>query len=202
MPDVPGPRLSTVSIARRRLAGLLLLFVQAAGMNACAGIPGLRPAGGPDAGLPGAPAASAEGRLPLIAADLLSAANRARAREALPPLHPDAALDRAAQQYARELAQRGVLSHTSPTPGLETMTRRIEAAGGTWTHAAENLARLGGPGSEAGRHIVDLWMTSAPHRANVMSRTYTHAGSGVARGARGEWVAVQLYVRPARAGRE
>jgi uncharacterized protein YkwD len=141
-------------------------------------------------------AATADGELAEVAGELLTAANRVRVAQGLRPLVPDAALNRAAMAYAQELAARGVLDHTSPTPGLETMTRRIEAAGGSWLRAGENLAQLGGPANGAGRHIVDLWMTSPPHRSNLLERAYTHAGSGVARGRRSEWVAVQLYVLP------
>jgi uncharacterized protein YkwD len=142
------------------------------------------------------PSGTMDAELATIAADLLVAANRARAAAGLRPLAPDAALNRAAMAYAAELATRGVLDHTSTMPGRETMTRRIEAAGGTWRQAGENLARLGGPAADAGPHIVDLWLVSPAHRTNLLERVYTHAGSGAARGARGDWVAVQLYVLP------
>jgi uncharacterized protein YkwD len=177
-------------------------FVASALLLACAAlacVPVLLPPA--DGNAADVSAGTADGVLAEVAGDLLTAANRARASHGLRPLVPDAALNRAAMAYAQELAAREVLDHTSPTPGLETMTRRIEAAGGTWLRAGENLAQLGGPANEAGRHIVDLWMTSPPHRSNLLERAYTHAGSGVAVGRRSEWVAVQLYVLPRSVGK-
>jgi uncharacterized protein YkwD len=171
-------------------AGLALQVLAAAAM-ACAPLPPVTQ----DEGVASA-SAGGDPVLAGIARDLLAAANQARSAEGLSALQPDAALDRAAAEYAQELAERGVLDHRSRTPGRETLTRRIEAAGGTWYQAGENLARLGGPGAEAGHHIVQLWLVSPAHRRNLMNRTYTHAGSGVAIASRGEWVAVQLYVLP------
>jgi uncharacterized protein YkwD len=175
-------------VGRSRGSALLVL---ALAVIACAPLPAVIP--------PAAEALPSVGSDPVlagIARDLLAAANRARAVEGLSPLQPDPALDRAAAEHAQELAGRGVLDHRSRTPGRETLTRRIEAAGGTWFQAGENLARLGGPGAEAGHHIVQLWLASPAHRRNLMDRTYTHAGSGIAIASRGEWVAVQLYVLP------
>jgi uncharacterized protein YkwD len=145
---------------------------------------------------------TADGTLAAIAADLHRAANRVRADSGLVVLRADPALNRAAMKYAHELASRGVLDHRSSTPRLETLTKRIEAAGGTWREAGENLARLGGPADRAGGYIVELWMTSESHRRNLMNPRYTHVGSGAARATRREWVTVQVYVVPRSVPRE
>jgi uncharacterized protein YkwD len=139
---------------------------------------------------------TSDGTLAAIAAGLQRAANQMRADSGLVGLRADPALNRAAMKYAQELAWRGVLDHRSATPRLETLTKRIEASGGTWLEAGENLARLGGPAERAGGYIVELWMTSPSHRRNLMNPRYTHVGSGAARATRREWVTVQVYVVP------
>jgi uncharacterized protein YkwD len=131
-----------------------------------------------------------------VAAALLDEANRARRAAGLPMLRADAALNRAAMHYAGELAVRRVLDHHSPTAGLETMTRRIEAAGGSWRRAAENLARFTGTADEVAAEIIGLWLGSPSHRGNLLDRGFTHSGAGVARDRRGEWFIVQLYTLP------
>jgi uncharacterized protein YkwD len=135
---------------------------------------------------------------PSISDRLLVEVNRARQRVGSPPLLAAEALDRVAHDYAAELARRGALDHVSPTPGLESMGKRIEAGGVSWRRAAENLGRRTGPAGDVAANIVAGWLASPGHAANMLEPAYTSAGTGVARDPAGMWFVVQLYVRPVR----
>lgn len=141
-----------------------------------------------------APPTSAE--LAAVARDVIRRANAVRADVKAPALREAPALTAAAQDYAHELAALQRLEHTSPTPGRTTMTQRIEAAGGTWQRAAENLASTSDVMVDVPRIVIELWLTSAGHRRNLLDPAYTTTGVGVARDRRGFWYVVQLYVLP------
>lgn len=131
-----------------------------------------------------------------VARNVFEAVNAERRRHGLAPLEQDAALQRAAREHSEELARRGTLDHNSTDPQRRTMTMRIEAAGGTWTRAAENLANTSGAASEVPQRVVQMWLGSEGHRANMLSSAYTHTGVGIALDSRGAWYITQLYVLP------
>ncbi|HEX6307247.1 MAG TPA: CAP domain-containing protein [Longimicrobiales bacterium] len=127
---------------------------------------------------------------------VVAAVNGARHARGIAQLVEDGALNRAARGHAEELAARGTLDHNSTDPRLRTMTMRIEAAGGTWVRAAENLASTSGAASDVPVRTVRLWLDSEGHRRNMLSPAYTHTGVGVAVDRRGIWYVTQLYVLP------
>jgi|GEM_PF-637822 len=109
--------------------------------------------------------------------------NEQRGAHGLSPLSESAKLDRAADDYAADMVAREFFDHVSPGGG--TMLDRIKAAGwvpnGSWS-AGENIAW--GSGSLATpASIVDGWMHSAGHRANILTGAYTQIGIGIADGA-------------------
>lgn len=134
-------------------------------------------------------------------ARLLDTINRARAegrrcgREAFAataPLTRSAALDEAAQRHAEDLARRGELSHDGfdgSTPG-----RRATRAGYAWAYVAENVAR----GQSTAEQVVETWLASPGHCANLMNPRATETGIGIAEDADGRWGAywVQVYALP------
>jgi uncharacterized protein YkwD len=132
-----------------------------------------------------------------IARGLLAEANRARQGQGLRALTADTALDNIAMAYAAELARRRTLSHESSTPGLETLTRRIDAHAIRWQRSGENLASMSGLSTIVAPKSIELWLNSTGHRANLLNAQFTHGGSGVARDQYGVWYVVQVYVLPA-----
>jgi uncharacterized protein YkwD len=109
--------------------------------------------------------------------------NAQRADHGLKAFTESATLDRAADGYAADMVKRRFFDHVSPGGG--TMMDRIKAAGwvpsGSWS-AGENIAW--GSGSLATpASIVDGWMHSAGHRANILAGGFTQIGIGIAAGA-------------------
>jgi uncharacterized protein YkwD len=138
--------------------------------------------------------------LTAVARDLIAEVNRTRNAQGVAALSEDAALNRAAREHSEELAARRTLDHSSTNPDRRTMTMRIEAAGGSWLQAAENLAGMSGPASRIPTQAVQMWLGSDGHRRNMLSASYTHTGVGIAADRYGAWYITQLYVlpRPAR----
>ena len=104
--------------------------------------------------------------------------NAERGRRDLRPLRSDAALARAARRHARDMAERDYFAHESPDG--TGPHRRIVRAGYrrprlTGENLAEGEAEAGAPSS-----IVDGWMHSPGHRANILRRGFTEIGIGIA----------------------
>lgn len=145
---------------------------------------------------PPAPAPPPGATMSAVAGNVIAEINRIRRSNGLDALVEDAALNHAAREHSKEMASRARLDHESNDPALRTLTMRIEAAGGTWMQAAENLAQVFGASSSVPDRTATMWLESDGHRRNMLSPQYTHTGAGVATDSRGYWYITQLYVLP------
>ncbi|MBT1098276.1 CAP domain-containing protein [Streptomyces sp. Tu102] len=118
----------------------------------------------------------APGDLPLTAAEVVDLTNRERARAGLRPLAADPALTTAAQSYSADMAARAFYSHTSPE-GTQPWDRAA-AAGSRMRAIGENIAC----GQRSPAEVVEGWMNSPGHRANILKRDFSHIGIGFAGG--------------------
>lgn len=106
--------------------------------------------------------------------------NRERAKHGLHKVHVRGELDGAAEYHSANMQATDCFDHTCP--GEPALTGRYEKSdylpcGCSWG-AAENIA-WGPRGKGSPRSIVDAWMGSAEHRANILSGSYTDVGVGV-----------------------
>jgi uncharacterized protein YkwD len=113
---------------------------------------------------PGSPGSSATG-------DMVQAVNQDRGAAGLGGLAWDDQLGQLAQGHANDLAASGSLWH-SDLGGMLAMPWM-----GAWSSLGENLAQAG-PGANAWG-IEDMWMASAPHRANILNGGFDRIGVGV-----------------------
>ncbi|MEV7731309.1 CAP domain-containing protein [Streptomyces sp. NPDC088921] len=116
------------------------------------------------------------GGLTRTADEVVGLTNRERARAGLPPLGVDPLLARAAQAYSTDMAVRAFYSHTSPE-GTQPWDRAA-AAGSTRRSIGENIAC----GQRSAAEVVEGWMNSPGHRANILKPGFTHIGIGFAGG--------------------
>jgi len=86
------------------------------------------------------------------------------------------ALKEAAEHKARDMAAKGYFSHVGPD-GKEPWVWLTEA-GYAYGTAGENLAVRFNESAD----VVEAWMASPSHRANIVKPTYTEIGVGVAEG--------------------
>jgi uncharacterized protein YkwD len=125
---------------------------------------------------------------------MLAAVNAVREKNGLPPLDPDARLDRAAQGHAEDMLARSFYSHASPD-GISPMVRVLRA-GYLSRRVGENIAE----GEFTVDEVMDGWMKSAGHRENILDGAFTHVGVGLAVGRfedRLHLLWVQDFARPA-----
>lgn len=99
--------------------------------------------------------------------------NAERAKEGLAPLKIDSALTKSAQLKSQDMKDNNYFSHTSPTYG--SPFDQMKSLGINYKSAAENIAM----GQRSAEEVVQGWMNSAGHRANIMNGSYTHIGVGL-----------------------
>ncbi len=114
-----------------------------------------------------------------VGARVLELVNVARARArrcggesfaAAAPLARDRALERIALAYAQDMARYAFMDHTGRDGS--SPQQRISRAGYAWVEAGENLAR-GVMNADA---VVEGWLGSPEHCANLMRPAYTRMG--------------------------
>ncbi len=132
-------------------------------------------------------AANAQSQSSVAEQYLFSAANAERVQRGLPALHWDAALYRAAQGHAQEMAARASISHQYP--GEPELADRGRRAGARFSEIAENVAE-----APTAVRIHDAWMNSAGHRANLLDAHVDSVGISVLR-RDGQLYAVQDFGR-------
>lgn len=117
---------------------------------------------------------------------------RANVRQALTL---DTKLSEAAQRKANDMVQKDYWSHTSPS-GQQPWQFIIDS-GYQYRAAGENLAY----GFTSANSVLNGWMKSQEHRANLLDSTYTQVGFGVAQardfqGKGSQVVVVAMYGLP------
>jgi uncharacterized protein YkwD len=133
--------------------------------------------------------------------------NEARRRHALPPLTDDSALQATAREHCDDMIKRHYFSHTSPEG--QTLGDRLKheepAVVRTMVRAGENIymsSKLDSSDTPTiARLIVDGWMTSPGHRANILNDKFTHLGVAVAVAGQ-EIMAAQNFAEEKSQGRE
>jgi len=118
--------------------------------------------------------------------------NRERTRANLTPLRRSAELSRAAELQAEQMASAEKLTHEVPGARYPTLASRLKLVGYPYRSSGENVAE----GYTSGAALMASWMTSPPHRANILSAKYTETGVGMARSKNGRVYSVQVFGRP------
>lgn len=114
--------------------------------------------------------------------------NQKRAQAGLKPLAHNWELSRVARFKSTDMRDRGYFSHTSPTYGSPfTM---IKSFGISYRAAGENIAM----GQSTPQDVVDAWMKSPGHRANILSTQFTEIGVGYAYGGTGRHYWTQMFI--------
>ncbi|RKN06741.1 CAP domain-containing protein [Streptomyces radicis] len=111
---------------------------------------------------------------------VLALVNEERANAGCRPLTLDAALTNLAIAHSRDMAERGYFDHTDPdgrTPWDRAAAAGVSHLGG------ENIAR----GQPDARAVMDAWMASEGHRANILNCDYTTLGVGAHFADGGPW---------------
>ncbi len=132
-------------------------------------------------GMHGAPSAGLTWEKSFLSADVLpsvlvSLTNSTRQEEHLPALSVNPRLTEAAAMKAEDMALKGYFSHVSPEG--RSPWYWLDTAGYDYLRAGENLA----VDFVDTKDVVDAWMQSPSHRANILKQSYTEIGTATATG--------------------
>ncbi|MFE9880742.1 sigma-70 family RNA polymerase sigma factor [Streptomyces sp. NPDC005784] len=111
--------------------------------------------------------------------------NKERAAAGCGPLTEDTQLEEAARAHSDDMAARDFFDHTNPG-------QRITAAGYRWSTYGENIAM----GQQTPQAVMDSWMNSPGHRANILNRSFKNIGVGVHKGSGGPWWTQDFGAKP------
>ncbi|EON70145.1 SafA/ExsA family spore coat assembly protein [Lysinibacillus sphaericus] len=104
--------------------------------------------------------------------EVVKLVNAERAKAGLSALKEDWELSRVAKYKSQDMHDKKYFDHTSPTYGTPfTMMKNF---GISYKSAGENIAK----GQRSAAEVVKAWMNSEGHRANIMSKNFTHIGVG------------------------
>ncbi len=122
-----------------------------------------------------------------MTSQVVNLVNSERAAQGLTALQKDSRLAALAQQKAEDMAKNQYFSHTSPTYG--SAFDMLKAAGYSYKTAGENIAM----GQKSAASVMDGWMHSSGHRANILHTSYEKIGVGYAVSADGMPYWVQIF---------
>ncbi|HYW18343.1 MAG TPA: CAP domain-containing protein [Nodularia sp. (in: cyanobacteria)] len=105
---------------------------------------------------------------------VLDLVNQYRAQNNRQSLTLSQKLDQGADKYANRMATGDFFAHNDPNGS--TAFTRITAEGYNYTAAGENIAA----GQSTAEQVVQAWIDSPGHRANILNANFTHMGLGYA----------------------
>jgi uncharacterized protein YkwD len=124
-----------------------------------------------------APAPAAD---PTREGEVLALVNAARTSAGCAPLVADGGLAGVARAHSADMRDRDFFDHTNPD-GLDPFDRADRA--GQTNARAENIAY----GQDSPAAVMDAWMNSSGHRANILNCELRTLGVGIADGPGGPW---------------
>jgi uncharacterized YkwD family protein len=102
--------------------------------------------------------------------------NKERTKRGLSPLKIDTTLSKMARDKSADMRDHNYFSHQSPTYG--SPFDMMKKYGISYTTAGENIAA----GQKSPEDVVNAWMNSEGHRANILNPNYTYIGVGYVKG--------------------
>jgi len=125
-----------------------------------------------------------------IESQVITIVNQERAKRGLQTLKVGATTSYVARLKSQDMVNKHYFSHTSPTYG--SPFNMMEYFGLKFSAAGENIA-YGQPTAAA---VMNAWMNSAGHRANILNPSYTYIGVGAAKTSTGVIYWTQEFIKP------
>lgn len=114
----------------------------------------------------------ADGQLSQYEQEVVDLTNKEREQHGLSPLQVDTELSKVAREKSNDMATNGYFSHNSPVYG--SPFDMMKDYGIDYMTAGENIAK----GQQTPEEVVNAWMNSDGHRANILNGEFTHIGVG------------------------
>ncbi|MGN7165995.1 CAP domain-containing protein [Paenibacillus cellulositrophicus] len=113
---------------------------------------------------------SASGDASAYAQQVLDLVNQERSKAGLGALSMDSKLSNMAMAKAKDMYDNKYFDHNSPTHG--SPFDMMKEYGITYNSAGENIAN----GQTSPQQVMQDWMNSPGHKANILNKSYTHIG--------------------------
>ncbi|MFC7532502.1 CAP domain-containing protein [Actinoplanes sp. GCM10030250] len=126
-----------------------------------------------------------------VNAEVIRLVNVERQKAGCSDLTSESRLEAAAQKHSELQAQQNSMSHQ--LPGEASMGDRVTAEGYRWRGVAENVAA----GYTSAASVMDGWMNSPGHKANILNCGYEQIGVGLAKSSSGTQYWTQNFATPA-----
>ncbi|MFB7289611.1 CAP domain-containing protein [Actinacidiphila glaucinigra] len=130
--------------------------------------------------VPGGDEEVQDGDQSVVETSVLALVNTVRATAGCQPLHSDKKLSELASDFSADMAARGFFDHSDPD-GDDPWDRAAQA--GIKNLGGENIAR----GQATPEEVMDAWMNSEGHRANILNCDFKKIGVGAVLGEGGPW---------------
>ena len=117
----------------------------------------------------------------LLNASIFFATNIQRVKYKRKPFEFSKALYHSAQEHSEDMVKYNFYSHTSKVKGKKTMSDRLNRVGISNAYMAENIYNffLNSPTYwSLAEGLVEGWMNSKGHKANILNRDYRYLGCG------------------------
>ncbi|GAA4118145.1 hypothetical protein GCM10022215_19390 [Nocardioides fonticola] len=115
--------------------------------------------------------------------DGIAATNHERTSRSIKALTKDSCLQKMAVKQARKEAKANSMFHQSMNPIMQKCGMNL---------VGENVAY----GFSSGQAVVNAWMNSPEHKANILESRFTRIGFGARQSASGVWFVSEVFGRP------
>jgi uncharacterized protein YkwD len=124
-----------------------------------------------------------------ITGSIVQLTNAERSKAGIARFRVSTQLTQAAQIQADQMARLGRLEHELSGAKYPAPADRLAAVGYRWQTYGENIAM----GQSSAAAVLDSWMHSSGHRANILNSRYQEIGVGYARDSVGRPYYVQVF---------
>lgn len=121
--------------------------------------------------------------------EVLNLVNAERKKAGLNELVLNHTLNGVAMEKAFDMKEKNYFSHESPTYG--SPFEMLQHFGVKYTAAGENIAA----GQKTSNEVMESWMNSSGHRANILNKNYTELGVGYVEGGTYGTYWVQIFIK-------
>lgn len=122
--------------------------------------------------------------------EVLDLVNQERDKQGLNPVMLNSELNHVATLKAMDMRDNNYFDHNSRTYG--TPFEMLQNFGIHYNYAGENIAA----GQKTSEQVMNDWMNSSGHRANILNKNYTHLGVGYVEGGSYGTYWVQEFTKP------
>jgi len=122
--------------------------------------------------------------------EVIRLVNAERAKNGLPALKTNWEVSRVARYKSQDMINKNYFAHQSPTYG--SPFDMMESFGIKFSAAGENIAK----GQKTPAEVMNAWMNSPGHKSNILSRSYTEIGVGLAKNKNGVCYWTQMFIKP------